>query len=151
MCAEKRKTKTQLRWEFNDHVFETIMKGIVSGCAGTKETIEIRTNYKMSYRKIHLKAFGQDVTFEILGSGIVKIALKAPGHRVYEEELFVYTEETDRQDEFIKKLEQLMRNIMSVFLGKDGEDFHSYMRYVDYRGLSVFEAYEMLADEGRIY
>ncbi len=151
MCAEKKKTKTQLRWDFNDRVYETIMESIISETKDNRKTMEVKLQFKMTHKKITLRMYGQEIIFEILGSGRVIITLKEGCHYPHNEELFSYTEDVETQEEFIVRLNNLMRNLMTVFLGKNGEDFHSYMDYVEFRGLSVCEAYEMLLDEGRNY
>ena len=151
MHEEKKRTRTQMRWDFNDRIFENIMDAIVAETKDIKRTLDIKVHFKMSYRKIHLKSFSQDIIIEIFGSGIVKVKLKEGRSIEYNEDIFEYVEDTAIQEEFIDKLSKLMRNLMSVFLGKNGEDLYSYMRYLTYTGLSLFDVYERLLDEGRNY
>ena len=54
MCAEKKRTRTQLRWDFNDQIFGTIMDAVVAETKDTKRTMDIKIHFKMSYRKINV-------------------------------------------------------------------------------------------------
>ena len=43
MCAEKKKTKAEIRWDFIDRVYETNMEGIIEKTRRSKKTIDLST------------------------------------------------------------------------------------------------------------
>lgn len=142
--TEKKKTKAELRREFNDLVCETVLKSILKIAKGTQKTHEIKTQYKMSQRRIYIKRYNQDITINILANGEIFLELREFCHSDFRERIFVYTEDKEVQNEFIESLERFMMNLMSTYLDKEDFNFHSYMDYVVFGDIPLFEVYDVM-------
>ena len=144
--SEQKKIETEMKRDFIEKVYTTIIKGVPKMTRDKADSLDIRIIHKTHNRYISFLRYGQALKFKIYRDGNVGITLKEFCHDDYETQLFEYIPDKQLQEDFIKRLSKTMSWMLSIFLNREDLDFHSYMDFIS-NSNDIYEAYDKMQDE----
>lgn len=153
MAEKKKKTKAQMKKEetaqrhaFLEDTFEALLKALFENTKDNRKKIKVGINYQNYNRYIKFSAYGQSMEFKIFGAGNVAVHLEEFCHNPYDEQIFVYTADTELQRVFLTSFEKLVADLINEFFDKGPLGWHAYMDYVG-KQRNVVKAMEIMYKE----
>ncbi len=144
--AEQKKLETAKKQDFIAKTYAVILSSIPEQTKGVRKSVQIRITHQNSNRYIRFHIYGQDINFLLYADGNVVVELEEILHNKHTEQLFEYSEDTEKQEALWKGLSELVPFLIKAFLDMDGLRFRYYMDYVA-SGKTVVAAYQFIMAE----